>query len=150
MPELWPIDDDDSELILDVLMESRGGPQLHPTKTVWEEYFGIDFDSETNKTTSSHSITVINAGSGEEHTYDIPPHDHQLTIEIPELGERSNRGDSNDFIIFVEQRSMRYEYEVFIEGEDDEVDDIEDFMSRNGERVGNIRRAYHGGSASLI
>lgn len=149
MAELWPIDDNESELILDVLMESRGGPQLHPTKTVWEEYFGIDFDSETNRTTSSQSITVINAESDEEHTYNIPPHDHQLTIEIPELDERDDRGDSNDFIIFVEQGNLRYEYEVFIEGEDDEVNEIEEFMSHNGEIVGNIRRAYAGGSTTL-
>lgn len=149
MARLWPIADEDTELILDVLMESRGGPQLHPTKRVWEAYFDIDFDRETKKTTSSYSITVVNVETGEEHTYNIPPHDHQLTIEIPELGDRSNRGQSNDFIIFKELGRLKYEYEVFLEGEDTEVNEIENFMQNNGVKVGNKRRAYVGGGVSL-
>jgi hypothetical protein len=139
---LWPLNQQGPLLLMDVLKESRG-TQLVPTDEIWERYFDVDSDKFDMDSPNLPSFDLTNIRTGETITRPIVTHDHQGTIDIPELDERSNPGEGNDFVIFLRTDSREYTYQVFFEEfHSDVIEDIEAFMTNYGFKTGNKRRAF--------
>lgn len=141
---LWPLSRTAPELVLDVLGESRV-TQLVPTHEVWDRFFDIDPDRFTTDSSSLPSFELTNIRTGETELRPVVEHHHQGTIEIPELAERSDPGEGNDFIIFRQYGAQAYEYELFLDMRDSQaeaIEQIEEFISSNGFTTGNTRRAF--------
>ncbi|MFB6176629.1 MAG: hypothetical protein ABEI99_05715, partial [Halobaculum sp.] len=79
-------------------------------------------DTDTSDSTSSRTSTIENVRTGDIHEYEVPPHDHQLSIEVPELGERDWYEGRNDYIVFEHKDEFEYKFELFLEDRDDETE----------------------------
>jgi hypothetical protein len=136
MSDLWH---QGPKLIMDILGESRG-TQLVPTNEIWDDYFDVDSDLFTDANPSLPTYQLTSVDNQITVSRPVVVHDHQGTLDIPELSERESIG--NDFIMFRRTGTDSFDYQVFFEGEDDRVEELDLFINQNGFLTGHRRRAY--------
>lgn len=137
---LWPLYDDEPLLVMEIIGESRG-TQVVPTKELWDTFFGIDADKLDEEDPDLPVYELTNVKTGEPITRPVVDHDHQGTLDIPELKNRNGLG--KDFIIFLKNSPKEYVYDLILEDERPKTaEEIEEFISNHGYKTGTKRRAY--------
>lgn len=136
---LWPLNRSAPELVMELNKESRMS-QIVPPNEIWESYFGVDPEKFREDDPDLPTFELRNAVTGECSHRSVVDHDHQGTIEITEAKNRKDPNIQRAFLIFRKTGTRSFDYQLFLEDEDKEAEQIAEFLDSNGYTPGNSLR----------
>lgn len=143
---LWPLNRNAPILLIQLNKESRFS-QILPPKDIWEEYFGVNSDlfyPEVDRNLLPN-YDLRNVKTGEIIQKPVVPHDHQGSVDIPEAreGYRDDPSEQAAYLIFKRTGRHSFDYELFLEGDDPETDEIAEFLDRHGYYPGRSSKSTY-------
>jgi len=136
---LWPLSRTTPELVMELNKESRMS-QIVPPNEIWRRFFGVDSDKFREDDPELPSFDLRNAATGAQYNRHVVTHDHQGTIEIPEAKDRDDPAVQRAFLVFRKTGIHSLDYQLFLEGEHSEADQIAEFLEANGYTPGRSSR----------
>jgi HKD family nuclease len=136
---LWPLSRTGPELVMELNKESRMS-QIVPPNEIWRKYFDVDSDEFRESDPELPTFELRNKSTGERSRRHVVTHDHQGTIEIPEAKDRKDPAVQRAFLVFQKTGTQSYDYQLFLEGEHEEADQIAEFLESNGYTPGRSQR----------
>ncbi|WP_424008706.1 phospholipase D family protein [Haloferax denitrificans] len=136
---LWPLSRTAPELVMELNKESRMS-QISPPGEIWAKYFGVDPAEFKEENPNLPTFSLRNAATSELTRRDVIAHDHQGTVEIREAKYREDPEVQRAFLIFRRTGTDSFDYQLFLEGEHDEAEEIADFLESDGYTPGRSSR----------
>lgn len=136
---LWPLSRTAPELVMELNKESRMS-QIVPPNEIWERFFGVDPEEFRKDDPELPTLELRNVANDEHSQRGVVDHDHQGTVEITEAKNRKDPSVQRAFLIFRKTDTCSFDYQLFLENEDEEAEQIAEFLESHGYTPGHSSR----------
>lgn len=136
---LWPLTRAVPELVMELNKESRMS-QIVPPKEIWERFFGVNTEEFREEDPDLPFFELRNPATDNHSHRQVVAHDHQGTIEIPEAKNRKDPSIQRAFLVFRKAGEHTLDYQLYLENEDEQANEIADFLETHGYTPGHSSR----------